>query len=310
MREVVLLSLGDGAEAGCGCGDGGACAPPRVPVLACRDALAAEGVTVETVTANSDADIDAVVARLDGPARADELTWPGGSECPALVVAAASDGEIRAVLRRMVRRYAPPPSRRPADLDRTRTVPDLPPIGVLPLTPGVPPLVRLLGLPVEPVEVAKAVLGGHSRRVDLLRNDGGSVTLHGVLLGGVSDDGAPVPWHGVVEVDDTVLSDGREPLLACAVSNGNGYARLDDIPMTPAADPTDGTLDVAVLLAKPRNGLLRRKPPLIEVRRYTGRAVAVTPRAETRYADDGVAAELGRKRSWWMERGAWAVFTS
>lgn len=310
MREVVLLSLGDGSEAGCGCDDGGACTPPRVPVLACRDALVAEGASVETVTAESDSEIDAVIARLDGPARPDELAWPGGSDRPALVVAAAGDGEVRAVLRRMVRRYAPPPSRRPADLDRARTVPDLPAIGVLPLTPGIPPLVRLLGLPVDPSEVAKAVLAGRSRRVDLLRNDGGSVTLHGVLLGGVSDDGAPVPWHGVIEVDDTVLSDGSEPLLACAVSNGDGYARLDGIAMTPAADPTDGTIDVSVLLTKPRHGLLRRKPPLIEVRRYTGRAVAVTPRADIRYADDGVPGELGRKRSWWMERGAWAVFTS
>ena len=74
-----------------------------------------------------------MLARLDGPARADGLTWPDPDSKTRLVVAAATDGQLRAVVRRLVRRYAPPPSRRPADLAGDRTVPDLPPIGVLPL---------------------------------------------------------------------------------------------------------------------------------------------------------------------------------
>src|SRR5262245_33888853 len=124
--SVVVLSLGVD----------GACANPRVPVLACRDALAAGGMAVETATATSDAEVDEILARLDGPARPDGLTWPapdGSAGLPALVVAADSDAQVRAVVRRMVRRYAPPPSRRPADLAGDRTVPDLPPIGILPL---------------------------------------------------------------------------------------------------------------------------------------------------------------------------------
>src|SRR5262249_27128812 len=73
------------------------------------------------------------------------------------------------------RGWAPPPGRRPAALPPGRTVPDLPSIGVLPLdqrgpTAGsVPDLVDRLGLPRDPAEIAKAVLDGTTRRVDLLR---------------------------------------------------------------------------------------------------------------------------------------------
>ena len=181
--------------------------------------------------------------------------------------------------------------------------------------------------------MAKAVLGGDVRRLDLLRNDGGSVTLHGALLGGVDATGRAAAWRGRVELDDTVLADGKEPVLACAVANADGYARLDDLPLAPAADPCSGTVTVAVavpvpvrvaLLAPPRDGehpssqkfpslLLHSLPSgsgrlRIEVRRATGRAVSVTPTADLPYVDDGVEATLTRKRAWWVEPGAWAVY--
>ncbi|MER6595028.1 hypothetical protein ABT214_24915, partial [Micromonospora purpureochromogenes] len=189
MYDVVLLTLGSERDApGGGCGSGGACcggateaagaeAPkpteercetPRVPVLACADALTARGARVETVTARSDAEIDEVLARLDAPARPDGLTWPDPDSKTRLVVATASDAQLRAVLRRLVRRYAPPPSRRPADLAGNRTVPDLPPIGVLPLDPARSgtrgDLAAQLGLPRDPAAVAAAVLDGTARR--------------------------------------------------------------------------------------------------------------------------------------------------
>ncbi|MER7473093.1 hypothetical protein ABT351_20610, partial [Micromonospora sp. NPDC000018] len=159
MYDVVLLTLGSERDAAGGaCGSGGACCggatgheadadstadkagercdTPRVPVLACADALTARGARVETVTARSDAEIDEVLARFDGPPRPDGLTWPDPDSKTRLVVATASDAQLRAVVRRLVRRYAPPPSRRPDDLPGNRTVPDLPPIGVLPLDPA------------------------------------------------------------------------------------------------------------------------------------------------------------------------------
>ena len=310
--EVILLSLAEGSGDACGSGCGGcntACAP-RTPVLACADALRAGGARVETVTAGSDAEIDAVLARFDGPARPDGLTWPATGTDRRLVVATATDGQLRAVVRRLVRRYAPPPSKRPADLDEVRTVPDLPPLAILPLDAGnTVDLAAQLGLPRTPAEVAAAVLSGPVRRLDLLRNDGGSVTLDGALLGGSDDDGRAVPWRGRVEVDDAVLSDGEEPVLACVVGNGSGYADFDGLRLLADGDPTDGRVEVAVAVPTVVKQRFKGTKVRIEVRRARGRAVSVLPReGDLQFLDDGVAGSTSRKRSWWTEPGAWAVY--
>jgi hypothetical protein len=330
VYDVVLLSLGSERDApGGGCASGGACCggaeageqseerceTPRVPVLACADALTARGARVELVTARSDAEIDEVLARLDGPPRADGLTWPDPDAKTRLVVATASDGQLRAVLRRLVRRYAPPPSRRPDDLAGNRTVPDLPAVGVLPLDPArsgaARDLAGQLGLPRDPAAVAAAVLDGTPRRLDLLRNDGGSVTLDGALLGAADDAGRPLHWRGRVEVDDAVLSHGEDPIVACAIGNAAGYARLDDVTLLADPDPTDGRVEVAVAVSVVTRSALGRKKVRLEVRRARGRAVAVVPRdAKVPFLDDGVEGELSRKRSWWTEPGAWAVWTA
>ncbi|MEU2612343.1 hypothetical protein ABZ570_12280 [Micromonospora sp. NPDC007271] len=332
MYDVVLLTLGSERDTpGGGCGSGGACcggadettgaAPaercetPRVPVLACADALTARGARVETVTARSDAEIDEVLARLDGAPRPDGLTWPDPDSKTRLVVATASDGQLRAVLRRLVRRYAPPPSRRPADLPDNRTVPDLPPIGVLPLDPArsgaARDLAGQLGLPRDPAAVAAAVLDGTVRRLDLLRNDGGSVTLDGALLGAADDAGRPLHWRARVEVDGTILSEGEDPIMACVIGNAGGYARLDDVALLADPDPTDGRVEVAVAVPVVTRSALGRKRVRLEVRRARGRAVAVVPRDEkVPFLDDGVEGELNRKRSWWTEPGAWAVWAA
>ncbi|WP_319462233.1 hypothetical protein [Micromonospora sp. RTP1Z1] len=330
MYDVVLLTLGSERDApGGGCGSGGACCggaaeaagekaeerceTPRVPVLACADALTARGARVEMVTARSDAEIDEVLARLDGPPRSDGLTWPDPDAKTRLVVATASDGQLRAVVRRLVRRYAPPPSRRPADLPANRTVPDLPTVGVLPLDPARSgthrDLVAQLGLPRDPAAVAAAVVDGSARRLDLLRTDGGSVTLDGALLGAADDAGRPLHWRARVEVDDVVLSDGDEPIMACAVGNAGGYARLDEVALLADPDPTDGRVEVAVAVPVVTRSALGRKRVRLEVRRARGRAVAVVPRdGKVPFLDDGVEGELSRKRSWWIEPGAWAVW--
>ncbi|MGW8647223.1 diacylglycerol kinase family protein [Micromonospora chalcea] len=331
MYDVVLLTLGSERDApGGGCGSGGACCggaddtaaesgeerceTPRVPVLACADELTARGARVTTVTARSDAEIDEVLARLDGPPRPDGLTWPDPDGKTRLIVATASDGQLRAVLRRLVRRYAPPPSRRPADLADNRTVPDLPPVGVLPLDPArsgtARDLAAQLGLPRDPAGVAAAVLDGTTRRLDLLRNDGGSVTLDGALLGAADDAGRPLHWRARVEVDGTVLSDGAEPITACAIGNAGGYARLGEVDLLGGPDPADGRVTVGVAVPVVTRSALGRKKVRLEVRRARGRAVAVVPRDEkVPFLDDGVEGELSRKRSWWTEPGAWAVWT-
>jgi hypothetical protein len=278
VLRVVILSLSDGG-----------CSTPRVPVLACQDALRAAGAEIELVNAGSDAEIDAALASASGGSR--------------LVVAAAADGQVRAVVRRLVRKNTPAASKRPADLPADRTVPDLPPIAILPLDPTGPDLASRLGLPRDPALVAQAVLDGNVRRFDLLRNDGSSLTLDGALLGGADDEGRAVPFKAHVNVDDAVLSNGREPLIAAVVANAGGYSAFDGLPLVIDPKPSDGILDVAVALAVRRRGRVE-----IEVRRGRGRAVAVTPRADLPFLDDGVAGSLTRKRTWWMERAAWGVY--
>jgi hypothetical protein len=296
VYDVVLLSLSDGAGCDCsgGCGIG---SRPRTQVMACADVLTGEGATVSTPTACSDQEIDAVIAQLDGPARPDGLTWPA-QDGPRLIIAAAADGQVRAVMRRMVRRYAPPPSRRPADMPAGRTVPDLPAIGILPLHRSAE-----FGLPDDPAQVAEAVLGGTVERLDLLRNDGGSVTLQGALLGGQGG------WAARVEVDDAVLASPDEQIMACAIANDDGYATVDGLPLAPGADPSDGLVNVAVAVPVVERSRWGRRQVRVEVRRARGRAVAVTPVGEpVDFVDDGVAGTLGRKRSWWVEPGAWGVY--
>jgi hypothetical protein len=299
MFDAIVLSVAEGSPCS-----------PRVPVLACADALRDAGVRVETVVATSDADIDEVIQRLDGGARSDGLTWPDADSKLRLVVACAADGQLRAVVRRMVRRYAPPPSRRPADLAEDRTVPDLPPLAILPLDPGATTdLAAQLDLPRTPAAVAAAVLSGSVRRVDLLRNDGGSVTVDGALLGGADERGRAVPWHGRVEVDDAVLSDGADAILACAIGNGAGYAEFDGLPLLTDGDPTDGRVEVAVAVPATVRRRFRTTRVRVEVRRARGRAVSVLPRdGDLPFLDDGVAGTMSRKRSWWTEAGAWAVY--
>jgi hypothetical protein len=320
VYDVVLLSLAEGTGPADACGSGSGCGGcgatekavcrPRVPVLECAAALTAAGARVETVTAGSDQEIDDVLARLDGPPRPDGLTWPDADSKVRLVVATAVDGQLRAVVRRLVRRYAPPPSKRPADLAADRTVPDLPPLAVLPLDPdGATDLAAQLGLPRTPAAVAAAVLGGAVRRLDLLRNDGGSVTVDGALLGGTGDDGRAVAWRGRIEVDDAVLSDGSEPIVACAIGNGAGYAEFDGLQLLATGDPTDGRVEVAVAVPSLVKQRFRGTKVRLEVRRARGRAVSVLPRdGELQFLDDGVAGSTNRKRSWWTEPGAWAVY--
>jgi hypothetical protein len=281
-------------------------APPRAAVLACRDALLAAGVEVELVTAGSDEEIDAALACLDGPPRADGLRWPQSDGGTRVVVAVAVDGQLRAVVRRLVRRYAPAPSRRPKELPAGRTLPDLPPLAILPLDRGSsgdhPDLAARLGLPRDPAAVARAVLDGRVQRLDLLRNDGGSVTVHGTLFG------RETPWRARVDVDDTRLAGPDEEIVACAVANADGYAYAEALPLAPGADPTDGLVSVAVAVPVTVRGRFGRRQARLEVRRATGRAVAVEPVDDVDFLDDGVAGTLSRKRSWWIEPGAWGVY--
>ncbi|MGH3546361.1 MAG: diacylglycerol kinase family protein, partial [Mycobacteriales bacterium] len=236
----------------------------RVPVLTCADALRGQSVIdgVDVLPADSDSDIDAALSRVQ--------------QNKSRLVVAGGDGVLRAVVRRMVRRAArrttvtsgtvtsgTVTSQARADqsghtaesklsaLPEHRTINDLAPLGLLPLDtqPQLPSLARSLELPSSPAEVAAAVGGGKTRRLDLFRSDHGGVTLHGILLGTTITDDASVDrlvaWQAHVEVDDTTLTSGDEPVLACAIANANGYAQLAGLPLLETTDPADGTVAIA-----------------------------------------------------------------
>lgn len=252
---------------------------PRTQALHLADELRARGARVRTVEAAKAEEIDAV---LEDP---DER----------IVLAADTDEQVNAVIARFVRRAIPAPSKRPEGLPDARTIPDLPALAVLPLG-AVPGIVARLGLPEKPGQVAEAVAGGVVKRTDVLRHDGGGVAVDGVRLGG-----GDRPWRGVVNLDDVVLADGSEQILACVVANADGYAAADDMVLA-EPDPADGKIDVAVAVPVTVGRL--RKRLRIEVRRARGRAVAVHPDDSVTFVQDGLVGELGRKRTWWVEPGA------
>jgi hypothetical protein len=252
---------------------------PRTQALHLVDELKARGAVVRTAEASTPEAVDTI---LDDP---DER----------IVLAADTDEQVNAVMARLVRHAIPAPSKRPEGLPEGRTIPDLPPMAVLPLS-GVPGIVTRLGLPEKPAEVAAAVADGSVRRTDLMRHDGGGVAIDGVRLGG-----GDRPWRGVVNLDDVVLADGSEQILACVVANADGYAVADDMVLA-EPDPADGKIDVAV--AVPVSVGRFKKRLRIEVRRARGRAVAVHPEDTVTFIQDGLVGELGRKRTWWVEPGA------
>ncbi|GAB3226636.1 hypothetical protein GCM10027447_17010 [Glycomyces halotolerans] len=267
--NVVVLTL---VESNC------SATGPRTQTLHLIDELKRLGAEARTVEAASPKEIDPVV---EGP--------------DPIVLAADSDEQINAVLARMVRRLAPAPGERGDALPPGRTVPDLPALAILPLG-AVPGIVERFGLPQRPAEVAEAVVGGTVKRTDLMRHDGGGVCVDGVRIGG-----GDRPWRGVVNLDDAVLADGGEQILACVVANADGYAATDDMVLA-EPDPADGRIDVAV--AVPVTVGRFRKRVRIEVRRARGRAVAVHPDQSATFVSDGLVDELKRKRTWWVEPGA------
>ncbi|GAA2125921.1 hypothetical protein [Glycomyces algeriensis] len=268
--NVVVLTL---VEANC------ANPGPRTQALHLVDELKARGAVVRTAEADKPEEVDAALADPD----------------ERIVLAADTDEQVNAVLARLVRQAIPAPSKRPEGLPDGRTIPDLPPIAILPLATA-PGIVARFGLPGTPAEVAAAVTEGVVKRTDLLRHDGGGVAIDGVRLGG-----GDRPWRGVVNLDDVVLADGSEQILACVVANADGYAATDDMVLA-EPDPADGKIDVAV--AVPVTVGRFRKRLRIEVRRARGRAVAVHPEDSVTYIQDGLVGELGRKRTWWIEPGA------
>ncbi|MFC4334140.1 diacylglycerol kinase family protein [Salininema proteolyticum] len=288
MKTVVLSLAEKNCTSSCCEGDSDHASDPscgvRTQVLHFVDAMKKRGLETELVTASEVKEVDPFVERTDA----------------RLVVAAESDAQLNAIVSRAVRRLAPPPSGRPEDMRRDRTVPDLPAIGVLPLA-ETPELVKELGLPKDGEALAEALADGRVLRTDLLRHDGGGVVVNGVRLGG-----GDKPWSGLVNLDESVLTQPGEVVLACTVAVAGTYGRSDGMELVDA-DPADGRLDVAV--AVPVTVGRFRKRTRVEIRRGRGRAVAITPTESAVTVSDGVVDKLSRKRTWWIEPQAAGWYT-
>ena len=195
-----------------------------------------------------------------------------------------------------------------------RTVPDLPADRRAAARPGARPTwsPRSWACPATRPTVAAAVLGGRVRRLDLLRNDGGSVTLDGCCSAASTTAAGRCTGAGRVEVDDAVLTDGEEPVLACAVAQRR---RVRDAGRAAAAGrrrPGRRPGRRGGRGAGGRTGRCCARPACGSRCAGPGAARWRSPRATTsfHFVDDGVAGELTRKRSWWIEPGAWAVYVA
>ncbi|WNV75351.1 diacylglycerol kinase family protein [Geodermatophilus sp. DSM 44513] len=203
---------------------------------------------------------DVVVAATGSPAELDQAI--AGRDGRRLVVL-GGDGSLHAVARALHRAGALDP----AD-----------PVGVVARGTG-NDLARTLGLPLDPVAGAAAVLAGVPRPLDLLDDDAGGLVVNvvhagvgaragaraealkellgavaypvGAALAGVSSPG----WPLRVEVDGRVAvhpregwaADGTLELLMLAVCTGRSIG--GGTPLAPGAEPDDGLADVVVSAA-------------------------------------------------------------
>jgi YegS/Rv2252/BmrU family lipid kinase len=259
---------------------------------------------------------DVRVGDAAGPDDVDRLL--DGLDDRTLVVA-GGDGSLHVIIGRLLARGELTPDR---------------PIGIVPLGTG-NDLARTLGLPLEPVEAARAVLRGRPRSLDLLVDDTGAVVVNVVHLGvgaeaaqkavplkdrlgmtaftvgSVAAGARPGGWEVRVAVDGRVLPLEGEVLMV-AVANGRtigGGAEL-----APDASPDDGFLDVVVVMSggpvarigfgvSLREGEHVGRDDVIVVR---GTTVAVAGE-EMPVNADGELGGVVSSRSWSVRPAAWSV---
>ena len=143
-------------------------------------------------------------------------------------------------------------------------------IGLIPLGTG-NDLARGVGIPLDPTEAARRIVGGTARPLDLIVDDEGGVVVNaahagigaaaaskaddlkgrlgmaayplGALLAAARTDG----WKLEVTVDGRPLALPGDRVLMVGVGNGSSIG--GGTPLCPGADPADGLLDVVVSTA-------------------------------------------------------------
>ena len=268
---------------------------------------------VEVVATSSPAELDEVVARLDG----------------RTVVACGGDGTLHAVVNALAR----------ADVLGSTD------LGLIPLGTG-NDFARGIGLPLEPDAAAAVITGGRTVATDLIVDDTGLVVVNNVHLGvgaqasrraekwkprfgrlGIGKVGYLVgaldaslqPRYLKVEVTvDGAVLHGRELAKGHRVAQvaiGNGSDVGGGTQLIPGADPDDGRLSIIVsrtrgtwskvsYAARLRLGTHNLMKEVTEV---TGKEVRV--RGERFYCvADGEIAGPYTDKSWTLKRGALSMF--
>lgn len=195
-------------------------------------------------------------------------------------------------------------------------------------------LARGLGLPLDAVEAAEAIVGARSRRLDLVVDEMGGVVVNavhvglgaeaaerasglkgrlgplaypvGALIAGVREPG----WDLEVSVDGRPL--GERPVLMAGIGNGTSIG--GGTPLFPRATPDDGLLDVVVVnatgpAARIAYSKALRKGEHLErddVHHATGREVRIQGEPARHNADGEVSGELAT-RTYTVVPGAWSL---
>jgi diacylglycerol kinase family enzyme len=197
----------------------------------------------------------------------EELRGALGPSSPATVVAAGGDGSLHALVNALAA----------AGRLGTRTV------GLVPLGTG-NDFARTAGIPLDPGDAARVVLGGQARDVDLVVDDAGTLAVNQVHLGvGAQASRSAESWKerlgrvgyvvgaataGLrprfvrvsVTVDGEVVAADRR---VAQVAIGNGATVGGGTPLTPEADLADGRVDVLVAFTV---GALARVGYLVSLR--------------------------------------------
>ncbi|MEV0614673.1 diacylglycerol kinase family protein [Nonomuraea sp. NPDC050404] len=259
---------------------------------------------------------DTVEARIDDPADLPAALAEHPERDP---VALGGDGTLHTLIAALAKQ---------GELEK-RTV------GLIPLGTG-NDLARGLGVPLDPVEAARAAALGEPRPLDLLRDEIGDIVINAVHLGvGVEAAKAAKPLKPVlhrlayaagsviagvrmrglpliVRVDDRTIADGRRGVLMVGIGNGTSIG--GGTPLTPDARPADGLADVIVSFAtSPLQRLLYGV--LLRLGRHTGRPEVTTVRGRririsgppTHVNADGELTGPITARTWTVEAGAWRL---
>jgi diacylglycerol kinase family enzyme len=287
-----------------------------------------EGLLLVTNADAGSADDDQVEAALDvlragydvevcptaGP---EELREALASSQASTVVVAGGDGSLHALVNALAG----------LDLLRRRTV------GLVPLGTG-NDFARAAGLPLDPGDASRVVIGRTTREVDLVVDDTGTIVVNGVHLGvGAQASRAAESWKerlgrvgylvgavvaGVrpefvrvgVTVDGEVLVEPDRRVAQVAV--GNGPTVGGGTPLTPEAELTDGRVDVLVSYAV---GALSRLGYIAtlrlgkhhhrsDVEYLRGREVTVVSDEDFWVSTDGEVEGPLRRRTWTVEPAA------